>query len=74
VQNEIKIQDWLFLAAGIAAIVFSRRLATSIINHQNKVMRHQYGLREVRASTFVCILVGIGFVLLSLGSILGLIQ
>ena len=68
------IVNIVFLLAGIAMIIWRKQYTRFIIESQNRVWGYKFGNREIRATKFVIILVGTGFIVSSLLALFGLIH
>jgi hypothetical protein len=59
---------------GLGLMIWPRKFASIIIRDQNRFWGFNFGEKEVRGSTIVCFVVGLGFVTLSVLSLLGIVE
>jgi hypothetical protein len=68
-----KLFDAVLVIAGVAMILFFRRLGEFQVRTQNQAWGFHMGPRAIRQSQAVVLVVGIGFVLFGINSLLGFI-
>jgi len=68
------MENLLFIIFGVLMLIFRKSFASLIIEFQNKVWGFKYGEREKKASIFVIVIVGLGFITLSVLAIFGVIH
>jgi hypothetical protein len=62
------------VVAGICIIVARKRLARESMAFQNKVFKFHFGEKEVKASEFVVIVSGVGFIVLGALAMLNIVK
>jgi uncharacterized membrane protein (Fun14 family) len=68
------MENLAFIAIGCVMLIFRKSFASLIIDFQNRVWGFRFGEREKKASIFVIVIVGLGFITLSLLAIFGVIH
>lgn len=68
------IIDIISVAAGSALLLFRKKFASNVIEGQNRVWGFNYGDRERKATEYVTIIVGTGFLVIGILGVIGIIH
>ncbi len=59
---------------GLALLIWRKRFTAAVVREQNRMWSFHFGQREERISIFIAVLVGIGFLIIGILSLFGLIH